>query len=416
MLKDMFRKISSLFTALMMCMTIVSALPQSVIRVYAEQSASDISLDEPGTSKTLTSNGDGTYDLSLSATGSSQKSVENSKADVIIIFDTSGSMNYDEKGEEENGMRMKAAKTATNKLVDSLLKNNTASAPDNIKISLITFATDAHIKIENSTSASKIKGAIDDLSADGGTNWEAALNKASSITTRDGAECTVTANAETDWNFTFENVYRYVNAREVQYTVVEEEVEGYRSSVTGDSVNGFTLTNIHDPWMIEKIHGIKVWNDNNNASSTRPDSIILTLLADGEKVAETTASQDLEWFFSFEKLPVYKDGEKIAYTLVETEVEGYRASYGGSSDTGFTVCNTLRPQTPVTLEIKPRPQTPATPDTSDHTDLAMNADLYSRHSSSSAVFSYCAEETENNHSYNRDCGRHDPCFLIAGTV
>lgn len=133
MLKDMFRKISSLFTALMMCMTIVSALPQSVIRVYAEQSASDISLDEPGTSKTLTSNGDGTYDLSLSATGSSQKSVENSKADVIIIFDTSGSMNYDEKGEEENGMRMKAVKTATNKLVDSLLKNNTASAPDNIK-------------------------------------------------------------------------------------------------------------------------------------------------------------------------------------------------------------------------------------------------------------------------------------------
>ena len=115
-------------------------------------------------------------------------------------------MNYDEKGEEENGMRMKAAKTATNKLVDSLLKNNTASAPDNIKISLITFATDAHIKI---------KGAIDDLSADGGTNLEAALNKASSITTRDGAECTVTANAETDWNFTFENVYRYVNAREV---------------------------------------------------------------------------------------------------------------------------------------------------------------------------------------------------------
>ena len=104
-----------------------------MIRVYAEQSASDISLDEPGTSKTLTSNGDGTYDLSLSATGSSQKSVENSKADVIIIFDTSGSMNYDEKGEEENGMRMKAVKTATNKLVDSLLKNNTASAPDNIK-------------------------------------------------------------------------------------------------------------------------------------------------------------------------------------------------------------------------------------------------------------------------------------------
>ena len=95
MLKDMFRRISSLITAVLLCLSTISALPQSVISVYAEGKTSDVTLDAPSTSKTLSSNGDGTYDLSLSVTGSSRQSVEQTKADVIIVFDTSGSMDKD---------------------------------------------------------------------------------------------------------------------------------------------------------------------------------------------------------------------------------------------------------------------------------------------------------------------------------
>ena len=95
MLKDMFRRISSLITAVLLCLSTISALPQSVISVYAEGTTSDVTLDAPSTSKTLSSNGDGTYDLSLSVTGSSRQSVEQTKADVIIVFDTSGSMDND---------------------------------------------------------------------------------------------------------------------------------------------------------------------------------------------------------------------------------------------------------------------------------------------------------------------------------
>ena len=116
MLKDMFRRISSLITAVLLCLSTISALPQSVIRVYAEGKTSDVTLDAPSTSKTLSSNGDGTYDLSLSVTGSSRQSVEQTKADVIIVFDTSGSMAEETKG----NTRLKTAKSATNKLVKNL--------------------------------------------------------------------------------------------------------------------------------------------------------------------------------------------------------------------------------------------------------------------------------------------------------
>ena len=184
MLKDMFRKISSLITAVLLCLSTISALPQSVIRVYAEGKTSDVTLDAPSTSKTLSSNGDGTYDLSLSVTGSSRQSVEQTKADVIIVFDTSGSMAEETKG----NTRLKTAKSATNKLVENLLKNNTAANPDSIQISLVTFATNATVNISNSSNSETLKSTISSLKADGGTNWEDALSKVSDIKTRSGAE------------------------------------------------------------------------------------------------------------------------------------------------------------------------------------------------------------------------------------
>ena len=47
----------------------------------------------PTTSKTLTDNGDGTYTLSLSVTGTASSVTTSNKADVIVVIDTSNSMN-----------------------------------------------------------------------------------------------------------------------------------------------------------------------------------------------------------------------------------------------------------------------------------------------------------------------------------
>ena len=44
----------------------------------------------PKVAKTLENNGDGTYKLTLSVTGTASTSSESSKANVVIVFDTSG--------------------------------------------------------------------------------------------------------------------------------------------------------------------------------------------------------------------------------------------------------------------------------------------------------------------------------------
>ena len=91
----------------------------------------------------------------------------------------------------------------------------------------------------------------------------------------------------------------------------------------------------------------KVWKDNNDAGSFRPDSIKLTLYRNGNvyisdfevgaddcTVTKDSSGNDV-WSYTFKGLP-YKDGD--TYTVTESAVEFYDTTY--SSDT-LTVTNTL---------------------------------------------------------------------------
>jgi len=66
----------------------------------------------------------------------------------------------------------------------------------------------------------------------------------------------------------------------------------------------------------------KVWDDANDQDGKRPDFIEVTL-SDGQKVTLNDAN---EWTATVDDLPIYKDGEKIAYTWVEAKVDGYTAT------------------------------------------------------------------------------------------
>lgn len=184
--------------------------------------------------KVLRENGDGTYELSLSVTGQSEKKVN--KANVVVILDVSGSMDYGTSYTENtqggyglinseyeflytrswngnyskiangtyngtvyyagsdgyyhqyNGTRysasetrLEAAKRAVNNLANSLLKNNTTENPDIIEIALVTFSTNASTAQNATTSYSTFSGVVNGLEADGGTNWEAALKQAKNV-------------------------------------------------------------------------------------------------------------------------------------------------------------------------------------------------------------------------------------------
>lgn len=149
-------------------------------------SGNNQSLDSPATEKKLTDNGDGTYDLSLSVTGKSKSSSESTKADVLIVFDTSGSMKESVWG--SNRRRMAIAKDTLKKLTNKLLSQNSAGYPDRIQLSLITFASDTSEATTWTSDEETFDNYIDNATADGGTNWEAALYKANTVKHREDAE------------------------------------------------------------------------------------------------------------------------------------------------------------------------------------------------------------------------------------
>lgn len=145
-----------------------------------------LAAEPPATSKIVTSNDDGTYMLSLSVTGKSQASSSSSKADVIVVLDTSGSMS--EWADDSWQSRLSVAKSAVNSLAEELLSNNTTENPDSVRLSLVTFANYATTRITSTSSLSAFQNQVNRLKASGGTNWEDALKTANAIQTRDGAD------------------------------------------------------------------------------------------------------------------------------------------------------------------------------------------------------------------------------------
>lgn len=87
----------------------------------------------------------------------------------------------------------------------------------------------------------------------------------------------------------------------------------------------------------------KVWDDYDNALDTRPESITVTLLANGvatDNVA--TLNEDNGWAYTFENLQASQPATGIIeYSVVEGDVAHYTATYSGDMTEGFFILNTL---------------------------------------------------------------------------
>lgn len=249
-------------------LAIAAFLAIGTSQAFAEEGEQSAETMAPTHSKALTSNGDGTYTLSLSVTGRASSSTTSNKADVIVIFDRSGSMGEDasETTYEEHptgsyglvngryvnlyrhtggwgsgysqidndttsgtvyyrgsgsfagyyeytgtryrahtitGTRLSVAKSAVNSLAQQLLSNNTADDPDRVQLSLVTFSDTAATSLSGTTNLNTFQRTVNGIRANGGTNWEDALQKANDVQTREGADVHVIF--VSDGNPTFRN-------------------------------------------------------------------------------------------------------------------------------------------------------------------------------------------------------------------
>ncbi len=141
--------------------------------------------------------------------------------------------------------------------------------------------------------------------------------------------------AEDDWTWSFTDLPVFDKGQVIEYTIIEDEVEGYETFV-----DGFNLVNSHEPEMT-MVEGSKTWDDNDNQNSKRPESITIRLLADGEEVASKQVTADDDWAWSFTDLPKFNSGKEIVYTITEDEVDGYTTTVDG-----YNVTNKIIPEEP----------------------------------------------------------------------
>ncbi len=152
----------------------------------------------------------------------------------------------------------------------------------------------------------------------------------------------VALSAVSDWKVTFSNLPdKDSDGNLISYTVKEVKVPTYYTVDKEEAqfVDGkATITNKRTPETTE-VTVKKVWDDAKNQDGLRPTTITVHLLANGKKVQTSTVSGEGEtWSHTFTNLPVYKDGQKIIYTVTEDTVANYPTAIDGT-----TITNTYKP-------------------------------------------------------------------------
>ncbi len=149
---------------------------------------------------------------------------------------------------------------------------------------------------------------------------------------------------ENGWATIFEGVDRYAAGEEIEYTVKEIAVDGYETTVSGNTADGYEIVNIHAPEKID-ITVTKVWDDEDDKDGKRPDAVTVNLLKGGEKIDSAELSEENGWTATFEGLDKFEAGKEIEYGVEEIEVENYESAVTGSAAEGFVITNTYVPNT-----------------------------------------------------------------------
>jgi predicted metal-binding protein len=147
------------------------------------------------------------------------------------------------------------------------------------------------------------------------------------------------------WSYTFDNVAKYENGKEINYSITEDAVENYSTTY-----EGYNVTNSYTPGKVS-VTVSKSWDDEDDQDAIRPDNVFVELYANGKAVEHQTLTlnADNQWTASFTNLPEYDGGRTITYTVKEVSVDGYTPSISGNAKEGYVITNTHTPD--ATVEV-----------------------------------------------------------------
>lgn len=150
-----------------------------------------------------------------------------------------------------------------------------------------------------------------------------------------------------EWQFSFKNLPKYKEGKEIHYSIKEEKVPEYTTKIEGT-----TVTNTYQPETTQ-ISVKKEWKDDNNAENKRPSSIQVQLYANGKPQGEAIElNEKNHWSYQWTGLKEKEAGKKIIYTVKEKSIpKDYESTVTKESLTSFIIVNTFVP--PVTPPEKP---------------------------------------------------------------
>ncbi len=164
----MKKRILSCFLALAMAL---SLLPMSVLAAgddstYVENGA-PVSDDNGVTiSKTATYKDTNEYEITLSVTTPGDVTIPGSSADVVLVIDSSGSM--------DDNRKMSTAKTSATNFAQSLLDTEEAT----VRIAVVDYDSDATVACEWTSNIDTVTSGINAISAGGGTHIQGGIYQA----------------------------------------------------------------------------------------------------------------------------------------------------------------------------------------------------------------------------------------------
>ncbi len=147
-----------------------------------------------------------------------------------------------------------------------------------------------------------------------------------------------------NWTKTWSDLPLKAKGELINYTVEEESVSGYVTTVDDTNKGNIKITNTHEPEKT-KVEGKKIWEDNDNQDGKRKELVTINLLANGKEVDSKEVTEAMSWSYQFTELPKYANGDEIKYTVTENQVPEYNTTIRG-----YDVINSYTPgKTSVTM-------------------------------------------------------------------
>lgn len=235
---------------------------------------------------------------------------------------------------------------------------------DTPTIRQVTVKSDESVEYKTVELKNDIEGALtttisgkktwnDNNNANGNRPDEIIIRLRKSVNGTNWSTCaTAVVTEEDDWKYEFTELPLTEIIDGVEYPVkysIREAVVNIAGYYT-PHYSGNDVTNTEDE---TKLTVKKVWNDKNNQDGVRPQSVIVRLYADSQYTGKfASLSENNNWTYTFENLPVSINRERINYTVKEDEFEVSEGTYtvsvsstAGTYVSGYecTVTNTHDP-------------------------------------------------------------------------